>query len=482
MNPIQRLFTNTTLAFISNVVIKIGSSLLFILIGRQLGPSEAGIFNLGVTYFTVTLAFSAWGLHELLVREVSPRRDESGQYFLNYLVMRLLLTIVGYGVLIGLLKFALPYTTQTETVIKILSLAVFPEAVFALCHALFVAHERLLVPTIAATVNSSFKIGAGLWLLNNQYPVESIAWVMPIGSALSLLIFIPNLIRLLRQVPQRLAARLNLSFSLRQLRYTPGFILIGIFSTLDFQLDAFLISLLLTESDIGWYGASQTIVLGFWMMSSAIRTTLYPVMARVHKENPARLPGLYRLSNQYLLLVALPIAAGITILAAPITHFIYASSFDPAIPALQVMIWAVLFAFLSVPNARLMLVLNRQHPAGWMTGISMAVNVLLNLWLIPRLGIVGAAVARTTATAIMFFQLYGYAQVKLGMDSILPLLVRPLLAVAIMSAVVWPIRHLPLIWPIIAGIIVYGAAAYFLKAIPEEARQRLWQLQTISRR
>lgn len=479
MNSTQRLLSNTTLAFISNVVLKIGSSLLFILIGRQLGPADAGIFNLGVTFFTVTLALSAWGLHELLVREVAPRRDESGRYFLNYLVIRLLLTTAGYGLLVLLLQQLLPYSQQTKTVIRILSLAVFPEAIFALCHALFVAHEKLLVPTIAATANSSIKIVAGLWLLNNQYPIESIAWVMPIGSALSLLIFLPTTVRLLRRVPQRLSARLDFKFTLTQLRFTPGFILIGIFSTLDFQIDAFLISLLLSESDIGWYGASQTIVLGFWMMSSAIRTTLYPIMARVYKENPKRLPPLYRLSNQYLLLAALPIVTGITLLAEPIIHLIYTSTFTPAIPALQVMIWAVLFAFLSVPNARLMLVHNRQQPAGWMTGISMVVNVLLNLWLIPQHGIIGAAVARTTATAILFLQLYGYSQRYLEVDTIVPLISRPLLATLIMAAAVWPIRQLPIIWPIIAGIIVYGAAAYFLKAIPEDARHRLWQLSTI---
>ncbi len=478
----RRLLSNTTLAFLSNVVAKIGSSLLFILIGRELGPSEAGIFNLGATYFTITLALTAWGLHELLVREVTPRREESGRYLLNYLVMRLLLTTGGYILLIALLQFVLPYSAQTEFVIRILSLAVFPEAIFALCHALFVAHERLLVPTIAAIVNSGFKIGAGLWLLNNQFAVENIAWVMPTGSALSLFFFLPNIIRLLRQVPQRLPIQLNLTFSLSQLRFTPGFILIGIFSTLDFQLDAFLISLLLAESDIGWYGASQTIVLGFWMMSNAIRTTLYPIMARVFKDDPARLPNIYRLSNQYLLLASLPIAAGVTILAKPIIQLVYTASFDPAIPALQIMIWAVLFAFLSVPNARLMLVYNQQHPAGWMTGISMGVNVFLNLWLIPQFGIVGAAIARTSATAILFIQLYAYAQIKLKMDSILPLVLRPLLATLLMSAVVWPIRHLPLIWPIIVGIIVYGAAAYLLKAIPEEARQRLWQLQLTPRR
>lgn len=475
-NPTRRLFNNTALAYVSNIVVKVGSSLLFIFIGRILGPNDAGIFNLGITFFTVALALSDWGLHELLVREVAPRQEESGRYLINYLAMRTILAVTAYAVLLGLIYFLLPYQPQTETVILILGLAVLPEALFALLQALFVAHEQLQVPTLAAIVNSGVKIGGGLWLLNNNAPVTTIAWVIPIGSAVSLLIFLPGLIRLLRRVPQAVPSRLDLTFSLAQLRYTPGFILISTFLTLDFQLDALLISLYLDETNIGWYGAAQTIMLGFMMMASAIRTTLYPIMARAYKDNPTRLASLYRRAHQYLLVAVLPIAAGITLLAQPIVRLIYTDTFDPTIPALQIMIWAVVFSFINVPNARLLLVYNRQQPAGWMTGISMITNLLLNLWLIPRLGIIGAAIARTTATAVLFLQLYGYAQLYLQVESILSLLARPLLATLIMALAVWPIRHLPLIWPIITGIIVYGAAAYFLKAIPDEARERFRQL------
>ncbi|MFZ0547318.1 MAG: polysaccharide biosynthesis C-terminal domain-containing protein [Candidatus Promineifilaceae bacterium] len=476
MSSSRRLFSNTALAFTANIVVKIGNSLLFILIGRLLGPSDAGIFNLGVTYLTITLALSDWGLLELMIREVAPRREESGRYLINYLVMRLLLAVAAYIVLLALLRFLLPYQPQTKLIIRVLALAVFSEATFVLCQSLFIAHERLMTPTAAAAVNSGFKLIVGFWLLSQHSSVEMIVWVVPAGSFLSLLVFIPGLFRLFRRTPQKLASRLDLAFSLDQLRYTPGFIIISLFQTLDFQLDTFLISLILTEADIGLYGAAQTIVLGFWMMAAAIRTTLYPLMARALKENPEQLPIIYRRAHQYLLLAVLPIATGITLLARPIVHLVYGDAFGETIPTLQIMIWAVVFAFINVPNARLILVYNRQQTAGWMTGISMLVNVILNLWLIPRYGIAGAAVARTAATAVLFFQLYGYAQLSIHMENVLPLFTRPFLATLIMAAVVWPIRHLPLLWPIIAGIIVYGTAAYFLKAIPEEARRRLWQL------
>ncbi|PIE81835.1 MAG: hypothetical protein CSA11_02905 [Chloroflexi bacterium] len=476
MNTVQRLLSNVTLAFIANVMVKASSSLLFIFIGRNLGAANAGIYNLGVTYFTIAMALSAWGLHELLIREVATRREQSGHYLLNYLVMRWVLSSAAYGILLLLLRFLLPYSEEIETVIRILALAIFPEATFSMLQALFVAHERLLVPTSAAFVNSVLKLGGGLWFLFQGHPVSTIAWVIPIGSTISLLVFIPALVRLFQSVPQQVTAQLSIKFNIAQLKYTPGFILIGIFSTLDFQIDALLISLLLTKSDIGWYGGAQTVMLAFWMIPVAIRTAIYPVMARYYQENPEKLAWFYRRANQYLLLAVLPMATGICLLADPIIHIIFGQGFKPAADVLQWMIWAVVFAFLNVPSARLLIVYNHQHQAGWMTGLSMITNVILNIWLLPRYGIVGAGIARTLASGVFFGALYFYVQRHIIQGNILPLLWQPLLATGAMAVVVWLLRDIPLFGVILAGIIVYAVVIFLVKGVPKEDMQYIFRL------
>ena len=301
-----------------------------------------------------------------------------------------------------------------------------------------------------------------------------LAWAMVVGSGVSLVVFMPALLHLFRHIPQQ-PARLSSRFALSQLRLTPGFIVIGFFTTIDYQLDAFLISLFLSEAELGWYGAAQTVMLAFWMMPTALRTALYPLMARYYHESPERLPALYRRANRYILVGALPICAGISLIAPSIIPLIFDSGFQPAIPALQIIIWAVLPSFLMVPSARLLLVYNRQSEAGWFTALSMAANLLLNLWLIPRWGITGAAITRVLATSFFFVALYLYVQRRLLRDSLLPLLLRPILATLLMCAAVWPLRHLFIVWPISAGILVYPLALLLLRAIPPEDQRLLYQ-------
>ena len=470
MNTLQRLLSNTFLAFASSVLVKAGNALLFILIGRQLGPAASGSFSLATTYFTFVFGLSALGLHEVMVRELPARRDESGRYLVNYVALRLLLSAVVYGLLLLGLRLFAPYSEMTTQVIVILSLAAIPEAVFSMCQSLFEAHERLLTPLLASTVSTALKLIAGFWLLARGADVVTIAWVVPLASLLSLLVFAPGLARLFRRTPQRLPARLNLVFLRAHLATMPSFFVIQLFSLLDYQADILLISLLLTEDDVGHYAAAQTILLGFNLMPVAVRTALYPVMSRYYVQAPDKLAVLNDKISRYLLAVIMPVATGVTLLAGPIIALVYGPAFGPAVPVLQIAIWAVVCLFLNVPHSRLALIYNRQRDAALLLGLTTGLNVALNLLLIPRAGIIGAAVARLLASLALFLVFYVYTQTRLTPVSLLPSPLRPLLATALMALAVWPLRGWPLAVPVVVGAVVYAGAALLLDIVPESDR------------
>lgn len=470
MNTLQRLLSNTILAFIANAIAKVSSSILFIFVGRSIGPEAAGVFNLGITYYTILLALSTLGLHELLVREVAPRRDESGRYLTNYIIIRLVSSTALYIGLLLFLQLNLPYSEETKSVLRIMSLTIFPEAVFSLFQALFIAHERQAAPTISALLNAAIRLGLGMYLLQNGAGAVAIAWVLPISTAISLLVFPPAFVTLSRRTPQSVSSRFDRLFSMQQLRLTSGFILLGLFETLNFQADTFIISMLLTEADLGYYGASQTILGGVLMIPAAVRMALYPLMARLGSGNGDKLRYLYRKSSQYTLILGLPMAAGITILAEPIINLLFGPDFGPAVPALQISIWSIVFALVNVPNARLMLVAGKQTPASWLRAVGMVASVGLNLLLVPRLGINGAAVARVLATAIFFFSLFIYVQRYLLREPLLPLFIRPALAAGIMSVVVWYLRDSFLLIPVAAGMVTYGIFLILFGGLTDEDR------------
>jgi O-antigen/teichoic acid export membrane protein len=477
MNPIQRLFSNTTLAFSARIVAKFSDVILFIIIARFLGPDDAGVFRLGKTYLTLALAFSALGLDELLVREIAPRRDDSNRYLVNFLGVRLLLATATYGALaVALLNLPLASTAQATAVILIYTLALFTEAAFFVLETIFIAYERLAAPMVAAAVNGGVKLVGGILILTITQDIVATAWIIPIGSGISLLVFVPALINLYRRYPQRQPARLDWRFSLMQLKQMPGFMMIGIFYNLNAQQDILLISIFLTDAELGYYGAAQSILMGALLLSAAVRSVIYPIMTRYYTHSPRKLPYLYHKLYQYLIIGILPLTTLICLLGNTIVNLIFTPTFTPTVLPLQIMIWELLFTFLHIPNARLMLVSGRQKQLGWITGLSMGLNLTLNLWLLPRYGLMSAAFIRAFTAFFAFFITYLYTQRKLLTYNLWLTFLRPATAVVIMAVIVWPMRHLPLIWPVFTGLIAYISFILLLGAFTDEDRRYLQQL------
>jgi O-antigen/teichoic acid export membrane protein len=415
-----------------------------------------------------------------MVREVPARRDESGRYLVNYVALRVALSAAVYGLLVLGLRLFTPYTPTTTEVILVLSLAALPEAIFSMCQSLFEAHEQLVTPLLASLASTGLKLAGGFWLLRQGAGVEQLAWVVPLAATLSLLVFAPGLVRLLRRVPQRLTARLDLAFLRHHLAYMPSFYVIQLFSLLDYQADIMLISLMLSEEELGYYAAAQTILLAFNLMPVAVRAAVYPVMSRYYYQAPDKLAVLNDTIGRYLLVAILPIATGVTLLAEPIIALVYGPEFAPAALVLQIAIWAVVCLFLNVPHSRLALIYNRQRDAALMLGLTTGLNIALNLLLIPRAGIVGAAVARLLASLALLLVFYVYAQRRITPVSLFPSPGRPLLATALMALAVWPLRDWPLIVPVVVGAVVFIGAALLLNIVP--AQDRVYWRELLQRR
>ena len=109
-------------------------------------------------------------------------------------------------------------------------------------------------------------------------------------------------------------------------------------------------------------------------------------------------------------------------------------------------------------------------------GAAAAFNVLLNLVLIPRFGIVGAAVATVMAEALLL--LLGLVAVyKIGARLPLRPLLRPLLAGTVMGAgliILGPDRALAIYLP--AGFFTYVLALLLFRGLPRDARPHLSSL------
>lgn len=185
---------------------------------------------------------------------------------------------------------------------------------------------------------------------------------------------------------------------------------------------------------------------------------------------------LYATSVKYLLLLALPLAAGTTVLASPILATIFGVSFETSVPIAQVLIWSLVPAFIHALNGRLLLADNREMLIVRLLMVSLAVNVVVNILLLPGWGATGAAIARVTSTLVVFIAGQYLVSQQFKAPNLIALSLRPALAATLMAGALFQLQALN-IWILVPlGLVIYVLTLLILRTFSNEDLRLLRQI------
>jgi O-antigen/teichoic acid export membrane protein len=197
---------------------------------------------------------------------------------------------------------------------------------------------------------------------------------------------------------------------------------------------------------------------------------------------------LFRMTSQastYVLLGALPILIGLACIAGPFIRVMYGSQYLPAIPVF------IVVALLSIPKAVLtpaQTLLYSAEDLGFMLRwgcLAAAINVLLDVALIPGHGAIGAAWANGIAQTIAAFSIWGRVLVRYPVRIDVPVLLRLSAATLAMAIVVLGILAMPLSAfmklsvAVPAGAIVFIITSRMFAVLQKDDRRRLLVLSAL---
>jgi O-antigen/teichoic acid export membrane protein len=168
--------------------------------------------------------------------------------------------------------------------------------------------------------------------------------------------------------------------------------------------DRLIIAWVFGPAAAGVYAASYDLALVIWHMLNPIRVALYPAISRLWDEGRREETGQYLTSAmKYALLLALPAIVGLTALAPQLLRLLATDEFARASR------WIVPIAAVGILLSSLAAFFNlmlRLHKSTRLIAaslmISAASHLLLNLILIPAIGITGGAIATVAGYAIDF--------------------------------------------------------------------------------
>jgi O-antigen/teichoic acid export membrane protein len=332
-----------------------------------------------------------------------------------------------------------------------------------LLRAIFYIRGRLGYEAVAIVAESILLLALTLVAINRGATWDAFLWVYTI-SYLFTCLFAYAVLRW--RWHERVAVRLEPVFVRRLLVAGLPLALGFTITTIYAQLDIVLLQLFKNFQMVGWYSAANKYIDAVaWVPQSAMGV-VFPALSLLGASDHRRLAFAYEKSFKMLALIGLPLAVGLGVMAGSIVHF--TRGFEQSIPALQILAPSVVLLFVNNAFIYTLTAINRQLDFTRLAIVTLAVNLVLNLLLIPAYGYLGAAAASTATEAALFAGGWWLLRAQQLPLSVVSSTGRVVASALLMGVAVYLLRSWPLVIVVIVGAAVYAAALYALRALNAE--------------
>ena len=462
MSHTKLLIKNTGILIFGEVMSRVFSFFLIILIARYLGDVGLGKYSFVFAFVGVFSVLSDFGSTVYMTREISRDTSLSDKYFGKVFVFKLL---------VGLLATVLPvvvifFTSQSmeiKTGVLLTSIAMFFYYIAFSFRAVVNAFEVQGYQSLYVISERIIAFILGAFVLYRGYGLLALLAVLVLSNASSYFI----LYKLVSKNIIKFQLKFDYPFIKSFLKSSAPFWFTTIFMTIYFKIDTVMLSFMKDYAVTGWYNAAYKIIDALSFVPFVIITVVFPPMSKFYKSNANFLRILYEKVFYYLALLALPLGLGATMLADRIILFVYKQSFVNSVIALQILMWALVLIFVNYMMGYFLNSIEKQKLFTLTTGLCAVINIILNFILIPPYSFKGAAIA-TVATEFFNFVMLYYFTSKNGYKINLSILAKPLIATVFMGIIIYYTMFLHLLLIIPIAIAAYFAILLIMRGIHKE--------------
>jgi len=452
MSSLLRLLKNV-FSLISTELVNTAVRVIFIaFLVRRLSVSDFGVYTTITVFLALGSLFADFGMSQVIVRDIAQERDSGRVVLPNAVLIALSLATLTWG---GLILFAavFHYPGRVQGLLLVAGAALPFNAVAQLSAATMRAFERM---EILAAINSGVSIvssALGILLLEMGKGLSAQVGLIVASAAVTALSL--SVIVHFRFVPFSLTFRAAVS---RQILWEtlPIAILLGCNIVLT-KSDLVMLSKMQTMAAVGIYGASVKIIDFLDIFTTSALGAMLPFMAARWSQSSTSALRNYQQALRVFIVLGMAVTVGVFMLSGDIVALVFGAGYQATIPPLRILIWALSFNFLSGPVG-LFLVVSRErlfHVIPYAVGVT-ALSVALNLFLIPRYSYIGASAVRVLISVLLFavkIRMMGYF-----LERRLPwlqLVLRPMIAAAVMGLLIFLMRDLSLLLIVPAGALTY---------------------------
>jgi O-antigen/teichoic acid export membrane protein len=469
MSMTGRVMRNALLQAGSQVITWVFAWALLIFLPRYLGDDGFGRLFFAISFAMIASIFLNLGVNTFLMREVS-REPESGPNLLaNAMSMKLTMASIVYVAMMVVVR-NLGMSAEAVKATDIIGFA-FLVGSFGLTFSSYLLAEQQGKGPAMAIVYEKFVVTAGsVAMLVSGHGLVAVAWMHLAGSVVSTTYLG---FTLYRRTPFRLSVERDVMR--RLLMGSAPFLIWIVFGEIYVRIDVLMLSSMTGDDVVGWYGAAFRLYGTMLFVPNIFMSTVFPAIARKFASPGEAANVATRRSFNLMLLVAVPIGLGMTLVARPIVDLLFGlEQFGHSVANLRIFGLCMVFVCIDVVLGSVLIANDKQKQWSYAAISAAALNPLLNLVLIPltsaKMGNGGYGAAIATLITEIYMMVVAIKLLPPGIfdEQAKLTAVKAALAGALMMGVVAPLEFLGLVPVLAVGAVIYLASVVMLRVLPEE--------------
>lgn len=384
-----RSLKNSTWLIVEKILTMMFGVFVSAIVARHFGPSNFGIFNFALSFVTLFTILSTLGLDTLSVKAIIEQKFDEGTILCTSFLLRFLGGVLLVLASTILIKIISPNESNLHLLVFILSFSLLFRSLEVIEYWIQAHQQAKVSSTIRIVVYFVIMILKIIMVLNDgnliHFALINTAYALLVGIGLILIYF--------KLKQEKIVWKISLNYAKSILAQSWYLILSGIMITLYMQMDKIMLGTMLSsKSEVGVYSAAIHIASLWFFVPTAIITSLRPVIMKFKLNNKSS----YKKSMIILYAIIIWISIGFALVTSLFSEFfvllLYGADFKNAIYILSITVWSGIFAMIGMSSSIWLVSEGLQKFNVIFVSSGAFFNLLLNWFLIPLYGGIGAAI------------------------------------------------------------------------------------------
>lgn len=376
---------NLSWIFFGNIVHAILQFALNVYCARQFGADDYGLLNYSGSLIAFFIAIGSLGFGGVITKFYADDEQNAGKYIFTSVISRLLLALLSIAALQFIIGFDETCTAQLRLIVFCQSLQMLFVVLDMFVHWFRYKHQAKAVTILRLLSFAGSAVWRFIAIMNHN-----LVWYT-LGVSVEALFFLIFLVILYRKEYRQLAFKYDWSTFRSMLKLSYPFIFSALLSTIYAQTDKVMLKNMVDYASVGIYSVSQTLAGAIVIIPVALIEGFRPEIMVAKTKDEREYSRLFRQLYGIIFWLCIAYCLFITVFAEPIVKIIYGPSYIEAVASLSVIVWYTSFSYFGAVNHMYMVAEEKTFWVQIVTLSGALLNVVLNLLLIPRWSIVGAA-------------------------------------------------------------------------------------------